>query len=127
MSLEHVFEYAVLRCVPRVDRGECVNIGVLVYCQARDFLAAATHVAEDRVRMLDPDVDIEAVRASLAAIQLICAGDQAAGPAAQGAPGVRFRWLTSPRSTIVQAGPVHSGRTDDPGRELEHLLERLVR
>lgn len=127
MSNRHVFEYAVLRCVPRVDRGECMNIGVLVYCQHPDYLSAASHIDEQRLRVLDPAVDIDAVRAAAHTVQLICAGDDSAGPAAAGSPGVRFRWLTAPRSTIVQPGPVHTGLTDNPDRELAHLLDRLVR
>jgi hypothetical protein len=121
------FEYALLRCVPRVDRGELVNVGVLLYCQERGLLAAAVHIDEARVRALEPAIDLEAVAAATRAIEAVCAGDPAAGPAAARPPGARFRWLAAPRSTVVQAGPVHTGITADPEAELERLLERLVR
>lgn len=121
------FEYAVLRAVPRVDRAEFVNVGVMLYCQAHDFLAARCHIDTDRLRALDDDVDIAAIGAALEAIRAACAGEPEAGPAGEGPPGPRFRWLASPRSTVVQAGPVHTGLTDDPDRELDHLLDRLVR
>jgi hypothetical protein len=120
------FEYAVLRAVPRADRGEYVNVGVMLYCQEDDFLAALVHVDADRLRALDPAIDVVAVQAALDAVEAACAGDPVAGPAAQGPPGERFRWLAAPRSTVVQPGPVHSGLTADPARELEHLLTCLV-
>lgn len=120
------FEYAVLRAVPRVDRGEFVNVGVLLYCQAQDFLGARCHVDADRLRMLDPEADVDAVEAALAIIEATCAGDPSAGPAAAEPAGVRFRFLASPRSTVVQVGPVHGGVTEDPARQLEHLFARLV-
>ncbi|MFN0280817.1 MAG: DUF3037 domain-containing protein [Kineosporiaceae bacterium] len=121
------FEYAVLRAVPRVDRGECVNIGVVLYCQAYDFLGCALHVDADRLRALDASVDVVAVEGVLAGVRAVCAGDVAAGGAAAGPPRVRFGWLTAPRSTVVQPGPVHPGLTADPAAELERLAARLVR
>jgi Protein of unknown function (DUF3037) len=121
------YEYALLRAVPRVDRGECVNVGVVLYCQARDYLGAAIHLDEARIRALDPDVDLDAVRAALDGVCAVCAGTAPAGPAAAPSPRARFGWLTAPRSTVVQAGPVHSGLTDDPAATLQRLLERLVR
>jgi hypothetical protein len=120
------FEYAVLRAVPRVDRGECINVGVLLYCQASSFLAARWHVDADRLRALHADVDVPAIQAALDAVQAACAGESRAGPAGEGPPGPRFRLLVSPRSTVLQAGPVHTGLTDDPERELDHLLAQLV-
>lgn len=119
-----VFEYAALRAVPRVERGECVNIGVVLYCQARDFLAVAVHVDAARLRALDALVDVEGVTAAAQALQQTCEG---VGPAGQTTLGQRFRWLTAPRSTVVQAGPAHSGLTADPVAELERLLTALVR
>jgi hypothetical protein len=121
------FEYAVLQAVPRVDRGECVNVGVLVYSQATGYLRAAVHVDEVRLRMLDSGVDVGAVRAALDAIAAVCAGDGAAGRAASAPARVRFGWLTAPRSTVVRAGPVHCGMTLDPSSSLDRLLDRLVR
>lgn len=122
-----LFEYAVLRAVPRVDRGESINVGVVLYCQARDFLGAAVHVDGDRLRAVCAEVDVAGVRAGLAAVQDTCAGDSSAGPVAADPPGARFRWLTAPRSTVVQPGPVHAGLTADPAAELDRLLQRLVR
>jgi hypothetical protein len=121
------YEYAVLRAVPRVERGEFVNVGVILYCQAADFLACRSQVDPDRLRTLDASVDLSAVEAALAAIEATCNGDPSAGRASTGPPGVRFRWLTAPRSTILQPGPVHTGMTSDPSKELDHLFARLVR
>ncbi|MER6708459.1 DUF3037 domain-containing protein [Streptomyces fumanus] len=122
-----VFEYALLRVVPRVERGECVNAGVLVYCRAKAFLTARTHLDEARLLALDPRADVPGVRAALRAVEAVGAGGDAAGPAAGDDPGRRFRWLIAPRSTIVQPGPVHTGLTTDPAAEAERLLDLLVR
>ncbi|MDQ3709035.1 MAG: DUF3037 domain-containing protein [Actinomycetota bacterium] len=121
------FEYAVLRAVPRVDRGEFVNVGVMLYCQASDFLAARSQVDPGRMRALDAAADVAAVEAALAAVEAACAGDPSAGPVADSSAGERFRWLASPRSTVVQVSPIHSGLTQDPAQQLEHLFARLVR
>lgn len=126
-SGQDVFEYAVLRVVPRVERGECFNAGVLVYCRARSFVAARTHLDETRLRALDPDADVAGVRAALRAVEGVCAGGDAAGQAAGDDAGRRFRWLIAPRSTVVQPGPVHTGFTTDPAAETERLLELLVK
>ncbi len=120
------FEYAVLRVVPRVDRGESMNAGVLLYCQARSFLGARVHLDVARLRALDPSADPEAVEHALRTAAGVCAADADAGPAGEEDPGKRFRWLTAPRSTVVQPGPVHTGLTDDPDADLDRLLERLV-
>ena len=118
------FEYALLRAVPRVERGECVNVGVVLYCQSLGFLATAVHVEDERLRALDVGVDVAAVRDAAAAVRLACEGE---GPAGGTSLGQRFRWLTAPRSTVVQAGPVHTGLTADPAADLARLLEALVR
>ena len=118
------YEYAVIQAVPRVERGEVINVGVLLYCQRRDFLEARTHLAEDRLRALDPDADAEAIRAALRSWDLTCRGDGAAGGMSL---GERFRWLVAPRSTILRAGPVHMGLAEDPAAELERLVDLLVR
>ena len=123
VSASVVFDYAVLRAVPRVDRGESVNVGVLLYCQDRDVLAARVAVDEARLRALDPSVDVDAVRTAAEALRLTCLGE---GPAGATSLGQRFRWLTAPRSTVVHAGPVHSGLTRDPEAELDRLLTALV-
>ncbi|MGP2440042.1 DUF3037 domain-containing protein [Streptomyces sp. JW3] len=122
-----VYEYVLLRVVPRVERGECVNAGVLLYCRAKAFVAARTHLDEARLRALDPGADVDGVRAALRAVEAVCAGGAAAGQAAGDDPGRRFRWLIAPRSTVVQPGPVHTGLTTDPAAEIERLLEVLVR
>jgi hypothetical protein len=120
----HVFEYALVQAVPRAERGECLNIGVVLYCQAQDFLAVSVHVDGDRLRVLDAAVDVEGVERAATALQRTCEGQ---GPAGQTSLGQRFRWLTAPRSTVVRAGQVHSGLTGDPVAELERLVDVLVR
>ncbi|MGA6158657.1 DUF3037 domain-containing protein [Stenotrophomonas sp. NPDC087984] len=122
-----VFEYAVLRVVPRVERGEQINAGVVVYCRATSFVAARVHLDEDRLRALDPSADVRAVRAALRAVECVCCGGERAGQAAGDDPGRRFRWLVAPRSTVVQPGPVHTGLTADAEAEVERLLDLLVR
>jgi Protein of unknown function (DUF3037) len=118
------FEYAVLRVVPRIERGECINAGVLLYCPAADFLGAAVALDEARLRALDRHADLEMVAAALAAVAGTC--DGSSGRAVAEDRGRRFRWLTAPRSTVVQPGPVHTGFTDDPAAELTRLVRLLV-
>ncbi len=120
------YEWAVLRVVPRVDRGEFVNVGVVVYCQALDYLCAAVTTDLARARALDPELDVDAVRAHLESVAAVCAGDEAAGDSGRRSPGDRFRWLVAPRSTVVQPSPVHTGITDDPASELDDLMARMV-
>ncbi|GAA2406204.1 DUF3037 domain-containing protein [Streptomyces coeruleofuscus] len=122
-----IYEYAVLRVVPRVERGECINAGVLVYCRAESYVGARTHLDEARLLALDPEADVAGVRAALRAVEGMCAGGPAAGQAADDTAGRRFRWLVAPRSTIVQPGPVHTGLTTDPAAETERLLDVLVK
>jgi hypothetical protein len=121
-----VFEYAVLRVVPRVERGELLNAGVLVYCRQRDYLGSRVHLDVDRLRALDPTADAPAIERALQAATDSCAADPVAGAACREALGSRFRWLTAPRSTVVQAGPVHTGLTDDPDAEADRLFRLLV-
>ncbi|MGW5778029.1 DUF3037 domain-containing protein [Streptomyces sp. NPDC003863] len=127
MTDRDVFEYALLRVVPRVERGEFFNAGVVVYCRARSFVAARTHLDEAKLTVLDPTADVTGVRAALRAVEGVCLGGDAAGQAARDEPGRRFRWLIAPRSTVVQPGPVHTGLTTDPEAEVERLLDLLVR
>lgn len=122
-----VFEYALLKVVPRVERGEMINAGVVVYCRARRFVEARTYLDEGRLRALDAHVDVDGVRAALRAVEGICVGGERAGQAAGDDAGRRFRWLIAPRSTVVQSGPVHTGLTVDPSGEAERLLDLLVR
>ena len=121
----HPFEYAVLRVIPRVERGEAINAGVLVYCRDLDYLGAATRLDEERLRSLDPGADVAHITAVLTGIVTTCTS-AGGGPAAAEEIGRRFRWLTAPRSTVVQAGPVHTGLTADPAGEVERLLRLLV-
>jgi hypothetical protein len=120
------FEYAVLRVVPRVERGEFINAGVVLYCQADSFLDARVYLDSDRLMALDPGTDLEAVRAHLEAVRSVCAGGPEAGSVGRLPLGERFGWLVAPRSTVVQPSPVHTGLTDDPEAELERLLSRMV-
>ncbi len=120
------FEYAVLRVVPRVERGECINAGVVLYCQEEGFLGARVHLDPLRLKALDPEADLVAVRAHLEAIRSVCAGGPEAGTVGRLPLGERFGWLVAPRSTVVQPSPVHTGLTDSPVAELEHLLQRMV-
>lgn len=120
------YQYVVLRCVPRVDREEFVNVGVALYCEETAFLRAAWHVDRERLRALDPRLDLDAVCESLRFVEGVCAGDEAVGAAAGKPLGTRFGFLKAPRSTVLQPGAVHGGLTTDPARELEHLLERFV-
>jgi hypothetical protein len=122
----HGFEYAVLRVIPRVDRGEMINAGVLLYCRPLRFLAARVALDTDRVLALDQDADIEGIERALAAVVQICDQQPGAGSAGQQDIGRRFRWLTAPRSTVVQPGPVHTGLTEDPSAEADRLLAALV-
>ena len=122
-----VFEYAVLRVVPRVDRGEAINAGVLVYCRPLRFLRALVELDADRLLALEPAADVDGVARALAAIAAVCEESESAGEAGQQDIGRRFRWLTAPRSTVIQPGPVHTGLTRDPGAEAERLLQTLVR
>ncbi|TDC61884.1 DUF3037 domain-containing protein [Actinomadura sp. GC306] len=104
-----------------------MNVGVVVYCRARDYLGCRTHLDERRLLALDPSLDLAGVRAGLKAVDAVCCGGERAGQAADEAPGTRFRWLTAPRSTILQPGPVHAGLTEDPKAELDRLLHLLVK
>jgi hypothetical protein len=126
MSGGNPYQYVVLRCVPRVDREEFLNVGVVLYCEATGFLQAAWNVDRDRLAALDPGIDVEQVCEALAFVDGVCAGDERGGEAARQPLGTRFGFLKAPRSTVVQPGPVHGGMTDDPPRQLERLLERLV-
>jgi hypothetical protein len=114
-------EYAYLRAVPRVELGESINVGVLVYCQARDYLDCATWFDPARVRALDPAADVEGLAAALDAIVVICRGGPDAGQAGEISVGQRFRWLTAPRSAVLQPGPVHLGLCGEPAETLRRL------
>jgi hypothetical protein len=123
----HVYDYCVIRLVPRVEREEFVNVGVMVSCPRGRFLVAGIELDEALVRALAPGLDLDPVRRQLASIPLICAGGPDAGPIGRLGMRERFHWLASTRSTIIQMSPVHSGRCDDPDRIVDHLMDRMVR
>jgi len=123
----HTYDYAVIRVVPRVEREEFINVGVIVSCPTARHLEARIELDEARVRAFAPFLDIEALRPYLDAIVAICNGDANAGPIAALPARARFHWLTAKRSSIVQVSPAHVGRTTQPERVVEHLMQRMVR
>ena|SRR5436305_12585126 len=120
------YDYAIVRVVPCVERGECINVGVILFCRTRRFLGALISLETQRLLALFPAIDIDAVRSHLDSIPLVCAGSVEAGPISQLSQSERFHWLVSPRSTIVQTSPVHSGLCSDPAAALEHLMKTMV-
>lgn len=120
------FQYVVLRAVPRVDREEFVNVGLVLYCQDRDVLACGSRLDAGRLTALYATVDLAALASALAAVESVCAGGADGGGAAATSLGQRFGWLAAPRSTVLQPGPIHGGVTADPVAELDHLLNRYV-
>lgn len=120
------YQYVVLRCVPRPDREEFLNVGVVVYCQAADLLAVSWRLDPERLRALDPGVDVAQVQAALEFVEGVCRGDARGGAAADRPMGQRFGFLKAPKSTVLQPGPVHGGVSEDPARQLEHLAACLV-
>lgn len=127
MPVPSSFDYAVVRVVPRVEREEFINAGVIVFCLEHRFLEARVHVDEARLKALWPEIDIELVRKHLEAIPKICAGDPSAGPIARLSQRERFHWLVSPRSTIIQVSPVHSGLCEAPALTMGQTIEQLSR
>lgn len=126
MPVRSVFEYAVIRIVPRVERGEFINAGVIVLCRSKRFLAARTHLDAARLAALAPGIDAAPIAEQLAQIPLVCAGGAASGPIGELPVQERFRWLTAPRSTVVQTSPVHSGLCTDPQAALDRLMQQMV-
>jgi hypothetical protein len=127
MRAEHTYDYAIIRVVPRVERGELINVGVILSCPDAAFLEARIEFDPSRLLALDATLDVEATRANLETIPVVCRGGREAGAIGQLPQRSRFHWLVSPRSTIIQFSPVHTGRTDDPERALERLLDTMVR
>ncbi|WP_372017924.1 DUF3037 domain-containing protein [Pseudoxanthomonas sp. 10H] len=128
MHAHDTYDYAVVRVVPRVEREEFVNVGVILSCERAKFLEARIEVDEARLRALAPDIDLAQVRRHLEAIAAICRGGEAAAPIGLLPPRARFHWLTAKRSAIIQTSPVHMGRCGgDLGGTLEHLMDRMVR
>ena len=127
MPADCAYDYAIVRLVPRVERGETVNVGVILSCPERDYLAARIELDVARIQALDAGFDVETARAHLDAIPRICRGGLEAGALGELPARARFHWLVAPRSTVIQISPVHTGRTDDPAAALERLVETLVR
>lgn len=127
MRAHDTYDYAVIRVVPRVEREEFVNVGVILSCDASRYLEARIELDEARVLALDPHLDLEALRRHLDSIPAICKGGAEAGPIGLLPPRARFHWLTAKRSAIIQTSPVHMGKCADMAATMEHLLERMVR
>jgi hypothetical protein len=124
---DHAYDYCVIRLVPRVEREEFINVGVIVSCPRGRFLQARIELDEKRLLAFDAALDLEAIRQQLATIPLICAGGVDAGPIGRLSTRERFHWLAATRSTIIQMSPVHTGRCSDPETLVEHLMARMVR
>ncbi len=127
MRVPSAFDYAIVRVVPRVDREEFINAGVVLYCLGQRFLGALVELDEGRLLALAPEVDLALVRSHLEVLPRICAGGADAGPIGQLPQKERWHWLVAPRSTMLQTSPVHSGLCEEPARALEHLMEGMVR
>ncbi len=121
------FNYGVVRVMPRVERGEFINVGIILFCRALRYLEAKIELDETRLLALYPAVDLDEIRQHLAVIPKICAGGPDSGPIGQLSQQERFHWLVAPRSTIIQVSPVHSGFCSSPADTLEHLINTLVR
>lgn len=121
------YDYAIVRVVPRVEREEFINAGVILSCPELDFLDASIELDERRLLALDATVDVDSLRANLASIPIICAGGPSAGPIGRMSPRERFHWLVAPRSTMIQMSSVHTGRCRDPAQALGHLVQTMVR
>ena len=120
------YDYAMLRLIPSIERGECINVGIILFCRTRRFLGMSIHVDVARVLALAPAIDLDAVQEHLDTLKLISAGDAAGGQLSQLSQPERFHWLVAPRSTIIQISAVHSGLCTDPQAALQRLLDRLV-
>lgn len=126
MHAPNSYDYALIRLVPSVERGECLNVGVILFCRTLGFLGARVHLNATRALALSPDLDLAAIRQQLDTMMLICKGGPEAGDLGKMSQSERFQWLVSPRSTIIQISPVHEGVGDDPESALEHLLKTMV-
>lgn len=126
MPTNSSYDYAIIRVVPFVERGECINVGIILFCRTRRFLGMLTHLDQQRVSILAPQLDLSAVQQQLEHLEKICYGKKDSGPIGELSPSERFHWLVSPRSTIIQTSSVHSGISNDPEAELQKLLRKLV-
>lgn len=126
MHAQSSFDYALIRVVPRVEREEFINAGLILFCLERKFLDARIHLDDRRLNALWPTADSQEVRKHLEAFPSICSGNPAAGPIARLSQSERFHWLVAPRSTIIQVSPVHSGLCENPAAQLERLTRELL-
>ena len=126
MHAPNSYDYALIRLVPSVERGECLNVGVILFCRTLGFLGARIHLNATRALALSPDLDLAAIQQQLDSMMLICKGGPEAGDLGKMSQSERFQWLVSPRSTVIQVSPVHEGVGDDPEAALEHLLKTMV-
>jgi Protein of unknown function (DUF3037) len=126
MHAPNSYDYALIRLVPSVERGECLNVGVILFCRTLGFLGARIHLNATRALALSPDLDLAAIQQQLDTMLLICKGGPEAGDLGKMSQSERFQWLVSPRSTVIQISPVHEGVGDDPEAALEHLLKTMV-
>jgi hypothetical protein len=120
------YDYAIIRVVPYVERGECINVGIILFCRTRRFLGMLTHLDQQRLSILAPQLDLPALQLQLEHLEKICYGKKDSGPLGELSPSERFHWLVSPRSTIIQTSPVHCGICNDPAAELQKLMKKLV-
>jgi hypothetical protein len=121
------FDYAIIRVVPRVEREEFLNVGAIVFCRPKKYLAARVELDEQRLLAFYPSIDVETVQSHLEMIPRVCEGGEAAGPMGQFSQSERFNWIVAPKSTIVQCSPVHSGVCSAPEEQLDRLIEKMVR
>ncbi len=126
MPTRNAFEYAVIRVVPRVERGEFINVGAVLFCRTRRFLGARLLLHTERLAAFAPEIDLVAIEEQIAGIPQVCVGGASAGPIGLLPQQERFRWLTAPRSTIVQASPVHCGLCEEPRAELIRIAARMI-
>ena len=127
MQDQHFYDYAVIRIVPKVDREEFINAGVILFCQEKEFLESDYYLDESRLKAFSPETDTELIKDHLEAIKAICAGRPEAGAIAKLSKSERFHWLTTPKSTIIQVSPVHSGYCKVPAEEMHDLLRKMVK
>ena len=127
MGNDYFYDYAVIRIVPKVDREEFINTGIILSCEEKEFLDARIEINEKRLKALAPDFDLETVKTHLNAIYAICRGGKESGTIGKLSQRQRFHWLTSPKSTIIQTSPVHSGYCKNPEKALNHLFEKVVK
>ena len=121
------FDYAIIRVVPRVEREEFLNVGAVVFCRTKKYLEARIELSDERLLAFFPSIDIEMIRSHLDMIPKICEGGEAAGPIGQLSQSERFNWIVAPKSTMVQCSPVHSGVCSEPEKQLDRLIEKMVR